>query len=986
MFNGKLLNGAGALTLSYSNNTFNNTEFENVFSENYGGSISLKYTYTTIIDIVMFKNVTSLESGHTFTITSDNFYNTTTYVYNITQIGDQNRLIRNSIEGTFFSTYGNNILSIENYYGTDISTGTVMSFDGDVKAVLKNITMENIYIKDEGSLIRTTNKLINGANISFDFLNVNNIYHENYGYDSTLVHSNGSKIKFNNSTFTNIEGTHIGLVYQENEAVILMNFVDILNFYSLHSHPVFNINNNDFFTETSFFGFSLSLKNVFQDGVLFLINSCYVELYHTEIDNIHYCHENNECSLLKEEIDDNSEAALIEFNGVVDLTTFSMLIKFNYCLLNKIYGLIGFKVKPGMTEISNSMITNSYFKYGLMYFSNEWESQFSIITINTVIFKNNTSYRGTLLYYNDVKSGAPTMISIYNSQFIDNTATNYGGLIYSNGRNDESLGIYITDCIFENNKALLGNICYSYDILHEPFFSNSDPSNNINLRSDKNNFVTNPTRLLFDNYNTDDTLEIYSGDRIDQEYSCTIYDDYKNTFKIDSSINELKLDNLIFYEISLIGVRDKSIRTKVTGSYKGFCINNQCKFKDLRLIANPGEYILQLEIVSFGHYYEFKQNKISLNVIIKECNNNTYINQDKYGVNIKACYLPACEPICMNNGNCVTDNLCDCSNTKFTGKDCTERYKLKRNQFLNISLITISISSIIYTFIIMLFLFYYKNHEIVKAGSYDFLNLILIGLICNFIYILLLTKYNFSDIQCTIIAYLKNLGFSLIFGSIITKSYRVFFIFKAIKTINVKYIILSKYGFLISYVLIQSTLALIEHLTHSSKLIVINDENEKEFEVCVYNKIQVTSSVLNVIAIIIGTCFAYGIRKINKKFKEPLSVPIYIFLSYILLNSVVEKINGNNYTLIYYFNSIGLIISSHFILYFLYIRKFIDIHYEKKNHVRRSNIFMITSTWLNNKAKDNLATPSNVRTNRLSEVVTYKVKGEEEQLSYAEQN
>ena len=37
---------------------------------------------------------------------------------------------------------------------------------------------------------------------------------------------------------------------------------------------------------------------------------------------------------------------------------------------------------------------------------------------------------------------------------------------------------------------------------------------------DKNNFVTNPTHLEFDNYNNTEVLIVHSDERIEMEYSC----------------------------------------------------------------------------------------------------------------------------------------------------------------------------------------------------------------------------------------------------------------------------------------------------------------------------------------------------------------------------------------------------------------------------------------------------------------------------------
>ncbi|OUM57306.1 hypothetical protein PIROE2DRAFT_17762 [Piromyces sp. E2] len=103
--------------------------------------------------------------------------------------------------------------------------------------------------------------------------------------------------------------------------------------------------------------------------------------------------------------------------------------------------------------------------------------------------------------------------------------------------------------------------------------------------------------------------------------------------------------------------------------------------------------------------------------------------------------------MCMNEGKCINDNLCDCENSKFTGKDCTERYKLRRNSYLNASLVVISLFFLLITIATMAVLFKFKNHEIVKAGSYDFLNIILIGLLFNFAHVLTLTKYEYTDIE-----------------------------------------------------------------------------------------------------------------------------------------------------------------------------------------------------------------------------------------------
>jgi len=63
-----------------------------------------------------------------------------------------------------------------------------------------------------------------------------------------------------------------------------------------------------------------------------------------------------------------------------------------------------------------------------------------------------------------------------------------------------------------------GKISYVHDNNHDVNYVMQNKNTMINLKKDINNFVTNPTHLLFDDYDNS-TLVINSGDRIGQ-YSC----------------------------------------------------------------------------------------------------------------------------------------------------------------------------------------------------------------------------------------------------------------------------------------------------------------------------------------------------------------------------------------------------------------------------------------------------------------------------------
>lgn len=129
-----------------------------------------------------------------------------------------------------------------------------------------------------------------------------------------------------------------------------------------------------------------------------------------------------------------------------------------------IYKGKGITLKSGNYIITNTNITNSYFENGFLYYTNKWAVT-GFYTIQNILFENNTSYRGTFLYYDDIKGGDVPLLSISNIKFINNKATNYGGIIYSNARDDSLIGsIQLKYCEFINNTAVLGII--TINIIH----------------------------------------------------------------------------------------------------------------------------------------------------------------------------------------------------------------------------------------------------------------------------------------------------------------------------------------------------------------------------------------------------------------------------------------------------------------------------------------------------------------------------------------
>jgi len=511
------------------------------------------------------------------------------------------------------------------------------------------------------------------------------------------------------------------------------------------------------------------MKNIYQNGVLFHLNNCAVEVANTIFDNIHECYQYNNCNSDSDIPEEKFESALFHQTGSVNL-------KMLNSTFNHIYGEYRTKVTRGSTTTYNCEFINSYFKNGFIYYPDTTDKFISATYwFEDMLFKNNTSIKGTFLHISDVKTKVNLFGTFIRAKFINNTATNFGGVIFSEaGRNVTINSIDFKECSFEKNNAERGKISYIYDNNHDVNYKTENKSKLNNLKKDSNNFVTNPTHLLFDNYDNS-TLVINSGDRIGQ-YSCTLYDDYGNKFNQSTDISDYTLDELIFYELSLEGIENREQHSIIYGSNSGYCLNNSCKFKNIRLVGTPGNYLLKIRIVGFGHYSEFFNNEASLNIKIKECDEKIYNYQDKDGGNIKSCYIPVCDPPCENEGVCINDNTCECKK-HFTGKICTERFHMEKNTALYIIILIIGYFFSIITLLMIPTIIYFRNHSVIKAASYDFLIIILIGLLLNFIHSILEVKEITSDLFCMNLIFIENLGFTLTYGSIISKTIRVYHVF-----------------------------------------------------------------------------------------------------------------------------------------------------------------------------------------------------------------
>ncbi|ORX78155.1 hypothetical protein BCR32DRAFT_51516 [Anaeromyces robustus] len=331
------------------------------------------------------------------------------------------------------------------------------------------------------------------------------------------------------------------------------------------------------------------------------------------------------------------------------------------------------------------------------------------------------------------------------------------------------------DCEFYNNTAgLNGNTFMTLNKKALPtiqFKNISLIENYEKIFFNKNNFSTNPSYMICKP--TEEKFSIYSGDILLKSIECYIYDDYDNEILLSNNIDNYEIKDLIYFSVTILN-ENKEITNvaKIYGSHNGYCWANKCNIGNLRVIGNEGNYKLLLKLESYGRYSPFSKNEIVIDVEIKKCNTSTHIYQDSLNIGLQSCYKPTCFQNC-NTGKCINNDVCDCSNTTFTGKYCNEFRQYKKKKFIYIIYNTLTIFLILISILSIYLIHLNKNCDIVKAGSIDFSYIILIGSILNYFGILFELNSK-GNIECYLSIISNQIGFTLTYGALLIKDFRIY--------------------------------------------------------------------------------------------------------------------------------------------------------------------------------------------------------------------
>ncbi|KAG4086057.1 hypothetical protein H8356DRAFT_1087458 [Neocallimastix lanati (nom. inval.)] len=156
----------------------------------------------------------------------------------------------------------------------------------------------------------------------------------------------------------------------------------------------------------------------------------------------------------------------------------------------------------------------------------------------------------------------------------------------------------------------------------------------------------------------------------------------------------MAIEDLILFKLEM----NDTLNTKIIGQATNYCMDYSCILPNFR-----------------RKYSKFENNTFPININIRKCDESLYKFQFRDDNQFESCYIPHCQPSC-NKGICISDNLCDCSNTYLTGKNCNEYLKLERNYTLDMSIKIISFLLVLISMISIVTLYIYKNNYIIKGA------------------------------------------------------------------------------------------------------------------------------------------------------------------------------------------------------------------------------------------------------------------------------
>ncbi|KAG4086189.1 hypothetical protein H8356DRAFT_1298006 [Neocallimastix lanati (nom. inval.)] len=790
----------------------------------FNNSISNGLIFNSFIQKITFKNITIY--GHL------EFHNVNNVLFEDTilngsiisndkssknELIQMNNFIYNAFidfKTTCISLYGNVKIDNSYFYGNSLCTDNILSYDGEN---INNIDISNSYFN---GIYTNTCIGINNANES----NITSSIFENgsaYNDGGGAIHAKNSYSFIKNCKFNNnFSSTHGGLIYIEtNETNEHIN--EKRNVYILNSiqHKTENINQSskqkglvasvkgnvnlqieNFYAEDLHAGKGISaftlkgistieLKNVKMNaidgsnygGVLFtsneeqigsefkVTNGTFTNFHQYQVNEASsfiYSHQNINISL-NNFIHIGSPTKL-ELNSVKIENHFTKkdctfircesLSKFdkNVLIFNDLYvdGLDTVKefvyIDSGDISINNSYLNRirSSYIYSLSTDDKQKDNYFFRMGSNTNLSISYTNLNNIHTYYGIVSRTSSNII-IENCTF---EYSNYDKTLFRidpknniNSKTNFTVNNSNFYMISANNGGVAktssmnyGGVIYSESKLTNShvFFNNCEFIPEYNDRGsisyahciESEPYFSNADELKMEYdyaFSTNPTKIALSSESLD---SISVFSGESIPSNIDdrfisSNFDTMTFDDIIYFRV-VINDTNNAVLLGDTISFR----KDKCSFPQVKVVGNPGNYKLGLILITYGHFHKFENNAVFVDLEIRDCiseHKNNYNYKDIEGYGFKSCYKPKCSPACVH-GKCEDNN----------------------------------------------------------QSSIDFMIFILVGLILQCFSMFEITNGQKKN-SCRLFQYIfKNIGFSLVYGSMLVKTYRIYLIFMVKKKIN----------------------------------------------------------------------------------------------------------------------------------------------------------------------------------------------------------
>ncbi|OUM64277.1 hypothetical protein PIROE2DRAFT_9040, partial [Piromyces sp. E2] len=411
-------------------------------------------------------------------------------------------------------------------------------------------------------------------------------------------------------------------------------------------------------------------------------------------------------------------------------------------------------------NIKNSIIENCNARRngGVFYFNN-WEGT---LNITHTEFKNNSaSNNGGIINISEENVLEEAFIEIDNSTFINNNA-NLGGIIYIGtitSKFDVTKNLKITDSEFINNNANSGEILFisqvdqAKEILNSSNFDNKKvDSHPCNLSWDKTKLVTHMS----------DKKIIMSGDSISNGLYAYILSDTNRIYNIIDESTVDSLSNVMFVNATILDKDGKfSNDAIIIGDRETFCWSGICSLNSVKIYGKPGDYVLQIYVISNGGFISMTSKNITVDVTIENCN-RTY-NKDNLNIGYETCYDPVC--ISCVHGKYIDSKKCDICTCEsgWKGDMCNKRYEYKYSLTLRIIFEIICVISALFSVFLIYGIWTNKKESIIRKSNPTFLIITVVGSLINYSTVIFYHG-NRNSVLCTFAMWVKFIGFAVLYG------------------------------------------------------------------------------------------------------------------------------------------------------------------------------------------------------------------------------